>query len=285
MPELDLGNVKGPQGKSAYQGALDAGYSGSEEAFNTAMAKVPDAVLYTAQSLTDAQKAQARGNINAAPGGFGLGGAAKVLTPADDLNDVWEAGWYAWDAAPKNAPTVGGSLIPYCSMNVLNKGGNYNMHQIARTFEGYEIRRYYDGAKKTWSEWAWANPPMMAGVEYRTTEFYLGKPVAKKISEGFEMWTAEGVPVWVSAGKPICYNIEAGGTRSIALPRQATFLFSCSDNVRVGVAIVQSAGGAITSITPIVPLNSWGIEAGSGLTVNVTEKDTRFGMTVKIMML
>lgn len=66
MPELDLGNVKGPQGKSAYQSALDAGYSGSEEAFNTAMAKAPDAVLYTAQSLTDEQKAQARTNIGAA---------------------------------------------------------------------------------------------------------------------------------------------------------------------------------------------------------------------------
>lgn len=65
MPELDLGNVKGPQGKSAYQSALDAGYSGSEEAFNTAMAKAPDAVLYTAQSLTDEQKAQARTNIGA----------------------------------------------------------------------------------------------------------------------------------------------------------------------------------------------------------------------------
>lgn len=63
MPELDLGNVKGPQGKSAYQSALDAGFSGSEEAFNTAMAKTPDAVLYTAQSLSDTQKAQARTNI------------------------------------------------------------------------------------------------------------------------------------------------------------------------------------------------------------------------------
>ena len=184
MPELDLGNVKGPQGKSAYQSALDAGYSGSEEAFNTAMAKAPDAVLYTAQSLTDEQKTQARTNINAAPGGFGLGGAAKLLTPADDLNDVWEAGWYTWDAAPQNAPTVGGSLIPYCSMNVLNKGGNYNIHQIIYTFEGYEIHRYFDGAKQTWSEHAWVNPPMMANIEYRTTEFYLGKPVYTKVVEG-----------------------------------------------------------------------------------------------------
>lgn len=122
-----------------------------------------------------------QGIANSAPGGFGLGGAAKVLTPADDLNDVWEAGWYAWDAAPQNAPTVGGSLIAYCSMNVLNKGSAYNTHQIIYTFEGYEIHRYYDGGKQTWSEYAWVNPPMRLGVEYRTTEMYLEKPVYAKL--------------------------------------------------------------------------------------------------------
>lgn len=82
MPELDLGNVKGPQGKSAYQSALDAGFSGSEEAFNIAMAKAPDAVLYTAQSLTDEQKAQARGNI-----GAGIMQSA-VLYTSQNLNNV-----------------------------------------------------------------------------------------------------------------------------------------------------------------------------------------------------
>lgn len=139
------------------------------------------AVSYEVQTLTYTQQTQARTNINAAPGGFGLGGGAKVLAPADNLNDVWQAGWYAWDVAPQNAPTVGGSLVPYCSMNVLNKGGSYNMHQIVQTFEGYEIHRYYDGSKQTWSEWAWANPPMMAGVEYRTTERYNEKPVYAKM--------------------------------------------------------------------------------------------------------
>lgn len=151
---------------------------------------VQGAVLYTPQTLNDEQKAQAIGNINAAPGGFGLGGAAKVLTPADNLNDVWQAGWYTWDAAPKNAPTVGGSLIPYCSMNVLNKGSAYNIHQIIYTFEGYEIHRYYDGAKKTWSEHAWVNPPMMVGVEYCTTKYYMGKPVYTQIKQ-FDNLTTE----------------------------------------------------------------------------------------------
>lgn len=179
MPELDLGNVKGPQGKSAYQSALDAGYSGSEEAFNTAMAKAPDAVLYTPQSLSDAQKEQARGNINAAPGGFGLGGGSKLLTPDDDLNDVWENGSYAWDAAPKNAPIYRGSPLTYCSMSVLNKGGDYMKYQNVYTATGNELRRANNGLG--WSDFGWTTPPMDLGVEFRTTERYLGKPVYTQV--------------------------------------------------------------------------------------------------------
>lgn len=33
----------------------------------------------------------------------------------------------------------------------------------------------------TWSEWAWENPPMLEGVEYLTTERYLGKSVYTQI--------------------------------------------------------------------------------------------------------
>lgn len=31
-----------------------------------------------------------------------------------------------------------------------------------------------------WKPWEWVNPPMILGVEYRTTERYLGKPVYVK---------------------------------------------------------------------------------------------------------
>lgn len=180
------GNLEGPVGGSsnfvrydAAQNLTDAQKAQARE--NIGADTVQGAVLYTPQTLSDKQKAQARGNINAAPGGFGLGGGSKFLTPDDDLNEVWENGSYAWDAPPKNAPTVSGTPISYCSMNVLNKGGDYNTHQIIYTFEGYEIHRYYDGAKKTWSEQAWVNPPMLTSVEYRTTERYLGKPVYVKV--------------------------------------------------------------------------------------------------------
>ena len=32
-----------------------------------------------------------------------------------------------------------------------------------------------------WGEWEYVNPPMQLGVEYRTTERYLGKPVYCKL--------------------------------------------------------------------------------------------------------
>lgn len=142
---------------------------------------ISDTVLYTTQSLMPAQQTQARANINAAPGGYGLGGGAKVLTASDNLNTIWQAGWYAWDAAPQNAPTINGSLIAYSSMIVLNKGGDYNRHQIVYTFEGYELHRYYNGNQNTWGEWEWVNPPMRLGIEFRTTERYLDKSVYAKL--------------------------------------------------------------------------------------------------------
>lgn len=141
------------------------------------------------------------GIANSAPGGFGLGGGSKFLTPDDDLNEVWENGSYAWDAPPKNAPTDSGTPISYCSMNVLNKGGDYNTHQIIYTFEGYEIHRYYDGAKKTWSEQAWVNPPMLTSVEYRTTERYNGKAVYKMLdADGLVKWRVDGEEAWHYGG-------------------------------------------------------------------------------------
>lgn len=37
-----------------------------------------------------------------------------------------------------------------------------------------------------WSEWEWLNPPMNSGIEYRTTERYMGKPVyAKCVNYGY----------------------------------------------------------------------------------------------------
>lgn len=187
MPELDLGNVKGPQGKSAYQSALDAGYSGSEEAFNTAMAKAPDAVLYTAQSLTDGQKAQARTNINAAPGGFGLGSAARMLTEADNVDSIRESGWYTWDWDPSKQPAGLPEEAKYHTGNMRvdgTTGGGYTTQTIYFAKNGSSVNAGDECViqrLRTTAPWEWVNPPMILGTEYRTTERYLGKPVYVKV--------------------------------------------------------------------------------------------------------
>lgn len=202
------------------------------------LAEGTTAVRYTPQTLSDGQKAQVRGNINAAPGGFGLGGGSKFLTPDDDLNEVWENGSYAWDAPPKNAPTKGGSLIPYCSMNVLNKGSDYNTHQIIYTFEGYEIHRYYDGAKKIWSEQAWVNPPMELGTEYRTTEQRNGKSVYKKLdTDGLLKWRLDGDNTWQIEGDQPVMEIDLSD--SITMDSENPFVSN------IGVGYDKSVGEKI----------------------------------------
>ena len=142
-----------------------------------------------AQSLTNAQKTQARGNIEAAPGGFGLGGGAKELSAADDLNNIRVTGWYNWsyNSHPQNAPD--------------NNWRQYGcaMHVFATAPGGYAIQTVYDlsddithgcaiqrtivvtSSGDIYYPWEWVNPPMQLGVEYRTTERYLGKPVYCKV--------------------------------------------------------------------------------------------------------
>lgn len=196
--------VKGTDGKSAYQTAVEAGYSGTETAFNTALKDVPghiangdihvteeqkaawnSSVRYdAAQSLTDAQKTQARGNIGAAPDGFGLGGDAKVLTSDDDVNTIGASGWYSWvnNNVPINA--IGVTSLTIMRVDAYNSG--VKVQTLYGATDGVEFimqpivaRRMIYGSKI--GTWEYVNPPMLLGVEYKTMERYLGKPVYVKV--------------------------------------------------------------------------------------------------------
>ena len=86
---------------------------------------------------------------NKAPAGFGLGGQSKELTSGDDLNTIWENGWYRWgSSAPQNAPNMSpgngdsgyifARVANYDSQNVLqeywslNQGAQNKAHRICR---------------------------------------------------------------------------------------------------------------------------------------------------------
>lgn len=122
---------------------------------------------------------------NKAPAGYGLGGMPKLLTANDDLNSIGASGWYIWfDQVPAHAPTR------YCTMRV---DGGYSGILWAKQTIYYSsgepnccvlIRSCITGGT-VWEE-EWENPPMSVGVEYRTTERYMGRPLYVKMVSGGE---------------------------------------------------------------------------------------------------
>ena len=138
-----------------------------------------DVVLYTSQTLTNDQKTQARGNIGAAPAGFGLGEASKIFT---DANDCVTNGWYC-DASGTAANTP----FKWCHILVSTfmGGGTYVRQDAYITGETNIATHHMVRFKHPditdnngWGVWEWEQGmDMYLGIEYRTTERYLGKPV------------------------------------------------------------------------------------------------------------
>lgn len=155
-----------------------------------------------AQALTDAQKQQARGNIAAAPDGFGLGGSATLLTSADNLDALIKSGWFYYNTSNAPQGTLPTALASYATLVHVSAAGNTCMQEAYdptdSTLHGTVLRRtvYGLGAGAQIYPWEWVNPPMQLGVEYRTTERYLGKPVYVKVVN--------------------CGNLPASGLKNIA---------------------------------------------------------------------
>ena len=146
---------------------------------------IADAVSVTPQTLSDGQKTQARGNIGAAPGGFGLGDDATLISADTDLNSITKNGWYQFLNPPIHAPTDNqdgwGSGYSALFVNSRNSATVTQTIFGSNTADVYgcQIKRVFVGSK--WYPWEWVNPPMNLGIEYRTTERYSGKPVYVKL--------------------------------------------------------------------------------------------------------
>ena len=199
---------------------------------------VAGSVRYDAsQSLTDEQKAQARTNINAAPGGFGLGGAAKMLTEADNVDNIKASGWYTWSWDPAKQPAGLPKEAKYHTGLLRVDSANPATYDIVQTIyiiyspptpnhgDQCVIQRMGLTASDVWNPFEWINPPMELGTEYRTTERYLGKPVYVKavdcgqIADGKEV--AHGID-------NMLYCIFAQGLRG-GMPMPVIFNHNLSD--------------------------------------------------------
>lgn len=131
--------------------------------------------------------------VGAAPGGFGLGKAQSQ--PTYDLNQCLACGWYCTNEQTLNLPHY---YFRYSSVQVSARISYQIVQRLVSVGhpQKCEMLRYTEDAGATWVE-EWVNPPMITGVEYRTTERYNGATVyAKCIS-----YTPSGTVGGTNSGK------------------------------------------------------------------------------------
>lgn len=155
-----------------------------------------------------------------APAGYGLGASSKNVT---DWNNEKTNGWVRDSSGTedKHSPFVGlfsvGLVSDYAAgEDAFQLAFSRNQYAKTRTYIKF---RAYNSDDKVWGEWEWVNPPMQLGVEYRTTERYLGKPVYVK---------AVNVSVLPSAGS---YVIPGHGIANLG------YCVECSGSLENGTSI------------------------------------------------
>ena len=121
-------------------------------------------------------------SIGAAPGGHGLGATTIQEAPNHDANEITTTGWYM---AGINVPNNAWWLVSSITYGNIMYQFAYANQDASGVLNGTVVQRSKRNARSDWTPWEYINPPMMLGVEYRTTERYLGKPVyAKSVNFG-----------------------------------------------------------------------------------------------------
>lgn len=108
-----------------------------------------------------------------APAGYGLGGSGTSVL---DLNTATGSGFYAWSSDSLNTP------FSYGMGMTINR---FDSRYVQLAFEPVMGHAYSQiavryGYNGEWYDWEWVNPPMIFGVEYRTTKRHNGKVVYTK---------------------------------------------------------------------------------------------------------
>lgn len=124
----------------------------------------PEALQHIEDGLIQAYK-------DFAPSGFGLG--EYVATILSDANAATKSGHYKMNSSTENGVGAGATLI------VDGFAENYVTQTAIHIGTGRIQRRHLypvDGVP-TWQPWEWVVAPMNLGVEYRTPERWMNKPV------------------------------------------------------------------------------------------------------------
>jgi hypothetical protein len=166
-----------------------------------------------------------------APAGFGLGASGKMLKNTDDLNTIWQSGWYRWgDSVPANAPVfLTSNKYSYMRVDGTDeKTFTQTAYSVFGDAKGIFMTRNI--TENVVDEWAFVNPPMKVGVEYRTTEWYKSKPVYRKI---------------------VAYNLPASTNTDFSVPHGISnfdTLVRQTASVGAGIPLPYTHSGNTTSV-------------------------------------
>lgn len=122
-------------------------------------------------------------DIGAAPAGYGLGSNdPTVLRTISEIDAFGKSGWAR--VALSGTEHIEGTQDATLMVSAGQRHIKQTLLSHFSLYGGYyELVRVCE--ENDWKPWEWVNPPMIAGVEYRTTERYNGKPVfSKTISYG-----------------------------------------------------------------------------------------------------
>lgn len=139
-----------------------------------------------------------QGIANSAPGGFGWGNTLDYLQSQDGVTTYADfcgmidgvANTMPGNTAklivargPSETGQYSGAHNMLAILNVGDTSGEVELTGLApgQNSQGGLWRMIKKSG--TWGDPEWINPPMELGVEYRTTERYLGKPLYKKLIE------------------------------------------------------------------------------------------------------
>ena len=157
--------------------------------------------VHAAQHAKDGSDPITLASIGAAPGGFGWGEAMKDVL-ASDAEDTYETYCGKLDMLLADMPdgtsqliytrgpvstgqySGAGNIVAVLSKILGTSASLIGLSPDPRGTTNGLWRMLKDNGN--WQPVEWINPPMKLGVEYRTTERYLGKPVYTQVFQAFE---------------------------------------------------------------------------------------------------
>ena len=132
-----------------------------------------------------------------APAGFGVGTGCVLRPQADNIRENCK--FYFVPSSGNISGVSDGYAQDYWF-------GEHTEHSLYN--RGYQRITYGNGSflgcfvvrtrvGDTWGIWEWENPPMIPGVEYRTTKRYNGAAIYEKVdASGNILWRVDGETTW-----------------------------------------------------------------------------------------